>query len=233
MLCSKPLPANRAPAMPCFMKPTQLHYAFPPMRVRRSRRSSVRRDWHFASASSSLSCFTCLVFPALGLSSRQPRHALGLQHRPGWLRVGGMGLAAATVAVTLAALPLPDGRELFCGSGAPRVPGIRRDARSCARGRSAHRRPDRIVMYAIPSISDRGCWPLESCILMPPSGAAFFLAAFTIYSLLLIGVEERFLTKKGKAMFTSSTAAVFPVCSLVWPPEISPHPAVRAGCQLS
>ena len=59
---------------------------------------------------------------------------------------------------------------------------------------------------------------------MPPSGAAFFLLAFSVFILFLISAEERFLTASW-AMSTRNTVAVFPAYGLVLAPAMPPHPA--------
>jgi protein-S-isoprenylcysteine O-methyltransferase Ste14 len=109
-------------------------------------------------------------------------------------RVGGIGLAAAGLGVTLAALfCLVAGAILrvwgtaYLGSGVMRGAALAGDQLVAAGPYRYVRNP----LYL-------GSWLLAIgvCILMPPSGAAFFLPAFSIYSLLLIGVEERFLTER-------------------------------------
>jgi protein-S-isoprenylcysteine O-methyltransferase Ste14 len=109
-------------------------------------------------------------------------------------RAGGIGLATAGLGVTLAALfCLVAGAILrvwgtaYLGSGVMRGAALAGDQLVAAGPYRYVRNP----LYL-------GSWLLAIgvCILMPPSGAAFFLPAFGIYSLLLIGVEERFLMER-------------------------------------
>jgi protein-S-isoprenylcysteine O-methyltransferase Ste14 len=112
-----------------------------------------------------------------------------------WIaRSGWLGLSTATLAVTLAALAcLVLGATLRVWGTAYLGSGVMRDAnmhgeRFIAAG------PYRYVRNPL----YLGAWLLSLgvSILMPPSGAAFFLPAFSIFSLVPIFAEERFLLKK-------------------------------------
>ena len=154
----------------------------------------MRRRWHFASASSSFVLLYLIGFlAALGLSQWQPGTlwlaASTLAGRSGWI-----GLAAATVAVTLVALAcLVLGAILrvwgtaYLGSGVMRG-AVMQGERFVAAG------PYRYVRNPL----YLGSWLLAFgvSILMPPSGAAFFLLAFSVFALFLISAEERFLSPK-------------------------------------
>jgi protein-S-isoprenylcysteine O-methyltransferase Ste14 len=109
-------------------------------------------------------------------------------------RTGWLGLAAATLTVTLAALScLGLGAILRVWGTAYLGFGVMGDAQ----------------MHGVPFVAAGpyryvrnplylGAWlsSLGVSILMPPSGAAFFLPAFSAFLLLLISAEERFLTGK-------------------------------------
>lgn len=112
-----------------------------------------------------------------------------------WLaREGGIGLAAASLVVTLAALlSLVAGAILrvwgtaYLGSGVMRGSAMQGDQFVAAGPYRYLRNP----LYL-------GSWllALGVSILMPPGGAAFFLLAFSIFVGLLIAAEERFLTAR-------------------------------------
>ena len=112
-----------------------------------------------------------------------------LAARSGWI-----GLAAATVTVTLIALAcLAMGAILrvwgtaYLGSGAMRGAAMQGDRLVAAGPYRYLRNP----LYL-------GSWMLgfATAILMPPSGAAFFLLAFSVFVLFLISAEERFLSAR-------------------------------------
>jgi protein-S-isoprenylcysteine O-methyltransferase Ste14 len=109
-------------------------------------------------------------------------------------RSGWISLAAATVAVTLVSLAcLVLGTILrvwgtaYLGSGVMRGAAMQGETFVAAGPYRYVRNP----LYL-------GSWllALGVSVLMPPSGAAFFLVAFSIFVLLLIRAEERFLSTK-------------------------------------
>jgi protein-S-isoprenylcysteine O-methyltransferase Ste14 len=112
-------------------------------------------------------------------------------------RGGWISLAAATVVVTLVSLAcLVLGTILrvwgtaYLGSGVMRGAAMQGEAFVAAGPYRYVRNP----LYV-------GSWllALGVSVLMPPSGAAFFLVAFSAFVLLLIAAEERFLsTKQGE-----------------------------------
>jgi protein-S-isoprenylcysteine O-methyltransferase Ste14 len=109
-------------------------------------------------------------------------------------RSGWISLAAATVAVTLISLAcLVLGTSLrvwgtaYLGSGVMRDAQMHGDQFVAAGPYKYVRNP----LYL-------GSWllALGVSVLMPPSGAAFFLVAFSIFALFLIHTEERFLSAR-------------------------------------
>jgi protein-S-isoprenylcysteine O-methyltransferase Ste14 len=114
-------------------------------------------------------------------------------------RTGWIGLAAATLVVTLAALIcLVAGAVLrvwgtaYLGSGVMSGLAMQGDVLVAAGPYRYVRNP----LYL-------GAWllALGVSILMPPGGAAFFLVAFSIFVLVLISAEERFLTAKQRDVY--------------------------------
>jgi protein-S-isoprenylcysteine O-methyltransferase Ste14 len=112
-------------------------------------------------------------------------------------RSGWISLAAATVAVTLFSLAcLLMGAVLRVWGTAYLSPGVMRGA-AMHGDQFVAAGPYRYVRNPL----YLGSWLLAVgvSVLMPPSGAAFFLVAFSIFTLLLIRAEERFLaTKQGE-----------------------------------
>lgn len=121
-------------------------------------------------------------------------------------RTGWAGIASAIVAVTLAALAcLLAGAVLrvwgtaYLGSAIMRGPVLKGEALVAAGPYRYLRNP----LYL-------GTWLLGvgASILMPPDGAAFFLPAFSLFVMLLINTEERFLSAKLGAPYQQYRALV-------------------------
>ena len=109
-------------------------------------------------------------------------------------RTGWLGLAAATLTVTLGALGcLLLGTLLRVWGTAYLGSGVMGDAQMHGE-RFVAAGPYRYVRNPL----YLGAWLLSLgvSILMPPSGAAFFLPAFSTFLLVLISAEERFLSGK-------------------------------------
>ncbi len=149
--------------------------------------------------------FRLFIFLVLYLLGFLPPWDWSLHYRgPGtlWLaastlfaRSGWIGLAAATVAVTSAALACLALGTMCAGVGRPRTSahGVMRDS-AMRDDQFVAAGPYRYVRNPL----YLGSWLLAggASILMPPSGAAFFLLAFSVFVLFLISAEERFLSAK-------------------------------------
>ena len=140
-----------------------------------------------------------------------------LAARSGWI-----GLGAATVAVTLIALAcLALGAMLrvwgtaYLGSGVMRG-AVMQGARLVAAGPYRHLRNP---LYL-------GSWLLAiaTSLLMPPSGAAFFLPAFSLFVLFLISAEERFLSAQLGDVYRQYCRRV----PRLWPRLASPDASSQA-----
>ena len=127
-------------------------------------------------------------------------------------RTGWIGLAAATLAVTLAALAcLVAGTILrvwgtaYIGSGVMSGFAMRGDVFVASGPYRYVRNP----LYL-------GAWllALGVSILMPPSGAASFLLAFSVFVLILISAEERFLVCKTRGSLPAVSAPCSPSVAL-------------------
>ena len=138
-----------------------------------------------------------------------------LAARSGWI-----GLAAATVTVTLIALAcLALGAMLrvwgtaYLGSGVMRGAVMQGDRLVAAGPYRYLRNP----LYL-------GSWLLAiaTSLLMPPSGAVFFLPAFSLFTLFLISAEERFLTAQLGDVYQQYCRRV---------PRLWPRPR-RRGCHI-
>ena len=138
--------------------------------------------------------------------------------RSGWISV-----AAATVAVTLVSLAcLVVGTILriwgtaYLGSGVMRGAAMQGEAFVAAGPYRYVRNP----LYL-------GSWllALGVSVLMPPSGAAFFLVAFSVFVLLLIRAEERFLSAKQGEMYQQYRRRV----PRLWPRFIGGNAATSAA----
>ena len=66
-------------------------------------------------------------------------------------------------------------------------------------------------------------------VLMPPSGAAFFLVAFSAFVLLLIRAEERFLSAKQGDVYQQYCRSVPRLLPRFWPRPASRQPAPSAA----
>ena len=66
-------------------------------------------------------------------------------------------------------------------------------------------------------------------VLMPPSGAAFFLVAFSAFVLLLIRAEERFLSAKQGEVYQQYCRSVPRLWPRLWPEPAGSHPAPSAA----
>jgi protein-S-isoprenylcysteine O-methyltransferase Ste14 len=138
-------------------------------------------------------------------------------------RSGWISLAAATVAVTLVSLTcLVMGTILrvwgtaYLGSGLMRGAAMQGDQFVAAGPYRYVRNP----LYL-------GSWllALGVSVLMPPSGAAFFLVAFSVFILLLISAEERFLAAKQGGVYQQYRQSV----PRLWPRVAAGHAASSAA----
>jgi protein-S-isoprenylcysteine O-methyltransferase Ste14 len=112
-----------------------------------------------------------------------------------WMaRSGWIGLASATLVVTLAALACLVAGAILRVWGTPYI-GFRVMGGSAMQGDTfVAQGPYRYVRNPL----YLGSWllALGVSILMPPSGAVFFLPAFSLFVLFLISAEERFLSAR-------------------------------------
>jgi protein-S-isoprenylcysteine O-methyltransferase Ste14 len=138
--------------------------------------------------------------------------------RGGWIT-----LAAATVAVTLVSLAcLVLGTILrvwgtaYLGSGVMRGAAMQGEAFVAAGPYRHVRNP----LYL-------GSWLLAFgvSVLMPPSGAAFFLVAFSVFVLLLIRAEERFLSAKQGEVYQEYRRRVPRLWPRLWTPGSDAAPS--------
>jgi protein-S-isoprenylcysteine O-methyltransferase Ste14 len=138
--------------------------------------------------------------------------------RSGWISLG-----AATVAVTLVSLAcLVTGTILrvwgtaYLGSAVMRGAAMQGNQFVAAGPYRYVRNP----LYL-------GSWllALGVSVLMPPGGAAFFLAAFSVFTLLLVRTEERFLSRKQGNVYQQYLQSV----PRFWPRMPAGKPAPFAG----
>jgi protein-S-isoprenylcysteine O-methyltransferase Ste14 len=137
-------------------------------------------------------------------------------------RSGWISLADATVAVTLVSLAcLVIGTILRVWGTAYLGSGVMRGAEMQGQEFVAAG-PYRYVRNPL----YLGSWllALGVCVLMPPSGAGFFLIAFSVFVLLLIGAEERFLSAKQGDVYRQYRQNV----PRLWPRLISRNAATSA-----
>jgi protein-S-isoprenylcysteine O-methyltransferase Ste14 len=142
-------------------------------------------------------------------------------------RGGWISLAAATVAVTLVSLAcLVLGTILrvwgtaYLGSGVMRGAAMQGDAFVAAGPYRYVRNP----LYL-------GSWllALGVSVLMPPSGAAFFLVAFSVFVLFLIRAEERFLSAKQGEVYQQYRRNVPRLWPRLWKRTAGSHAASPAA----
>ena len=142
-------------------------------------------------------------------------------------RGGWVSLAAATVAVTLVSLAcLVLGTILrvwgtaYLGSGVMRSAAMQGDVFVAAGPYRYVRNP----LYL-------GSWllALGVSVLMPPSGAAFFLVAFSVFVLLLIRAEERFLSAKQGEVYHQYRRTVPRFWPRLWPRTSGSHASPSAA----
>ncbi len=158
-----------------------------------------------------------------GLRSGQPG-TLWLAASTVLARSGWISLAAATVTVTLISVAclvlgtiLRVWATAYLGSGVMRGAAMQGDQLVAAGPYRYVRNP----LYL-------GAWllALGVCVLMPPSGAAFFLVAFSLFTLLLIRGEERFLETRQGEVYQEYRQKV----PRLWP-RLTGGPAARSGAR--
>jgi protein-S-isoprenylcysteine O-methyltransferase Ste14 len=142
-------------------------------------------------------------------------------------RGGWISLAAATVAVTVVSLAcLVLGTILrvwgtaYLGSGVMRSAAMQGEAFVAAGPYRYVRNP----LYV-------GSWllALGVSVLMPPSGAAFFLVAMSVFVLLLIRAEERFLSAKQGEVYQQYRRSVPRLFPRLWTQTAGSHAAPSAA----